>query len=221
MAYEHFMTLDTEAERVKEIHAQAASMCEQAAAEQCVILASQLETGSAPSANAKLRGTPAGINQIMNDLGAPGRVVAQSLKGEDLATPISDSTKKVQLLGDYCTRMEALGNQAGAELDSLIRLNRELAEVQSQIEALSGERAHLEQRVATQILNLDITASGAISAWAPVSEALADFTGNLADATSALVTLVAFTLPWAIAVALVIWAGRKWKWLRALRSDTR
>jgi hypothetical protein len=216
MAYEHFMTLDTEAERVKEIHQQAESLCEQVFAEQCVVLASQLDDGREPSATLQLRATPAGIKQLMNALSSAGRVVGQSLKGEDLASPISDSAKQLQLLSDYRGRLEVLGSKTGADLDSMMKLNLELAEVQSRIEGLAGARAHLEQRVATRALNIEITASRAGSVWAPLGEAMAAFTGNVAGATSALLTLIAFLLPWAIAAALVLWGVRRWGWLREI-----
>ena len=205
LAYERFLTLDVDNDRVAPIYQLAESLCEQASAAQCAILGSQLDAGEAATATLKLRATASGIREISDRLAKEGRIAKQSVTGVDLATPIGDSAKRLDILREDRTRLEALTKQTDAELSGLMQLNNELAQVQGQIEALTGERAHLEQRVATEILNIEIVASNAISAWAPLGEALRAFNHNFAAATSALVTALAFLLPWSIFVGVCAW----------------
>jgi len=94
-------------------------------------------------------------------------------------------------------------------MDTLIKLTRELSQVQSEIETLTGNQAHLVQRVETEILNVSIRSSYRPSFMSPIADAASDFGGNLSEAIAVVMIVVAFLLPWALVVALGIWIWRK------------
>src|SRR6185503_16140656 len=97
------------------------------------------------------------------------------------------------------------------DLDALMRLTRELAEVQGQIEALSGSQAQLSRRVETEILNVTINSFASRSFWRPTADALSSFAGNLSEAIAVLITVVAFLLPWIAAAVSCIWITGVWR----------
>jgi len=220
MAYERSLTLEAADSQVASLHKTAESLCRQAVEAQCVILESQLSGGPQVSASLKVRAKPEGIGMLMERLGTQGKVLRQSVTGEDLAEPIADSAKKLEILSNYRSRLESLGGKAGADIETLMKLNRELAEVQGQIEALSGEYAFLVRRVETEVLTISIYSAGsAAAAWSPISSALNDFGSNLSEAVGALITATSFVLPWLLLLSLMVWGVRKW-WPRRKRPSS-
>ena len=217
MAYEHSIQLDAEEKEIVRVYESVLKACRAAAADQCVVLESHLNTGRDVSAGLKFRGKPSGIQKLIAGLSAEGEVISQATRAEDLTSPIEDSAKKLAMLNDYRSKLEALRERASADVDSLIKVNKELAQVQSEIESMTGERAHLVQRVETEILNVSITSIHSRMFWKPIAAAFSDFGSNLSEAFSKAITGVAFLIPWSLVLAAFVWAGRK-LWLRARRS---
>lgn len=211
LAYEHFLQLSAAEAKVPVLFDMAQAICREAVAEQCAVLQSNIRTGRGVAAELKLRAKPDGIRRIVAALSKQAKVSNQNTSAEDLATPIGDTAKKLAMLKDYRGKLEALAGQAGSNIDALIKVNRELAQVQSEIETLSGTHAHLLQRVDTEILHLSIHSDESQSFWQPVGFALQEFGQNLAQATSAMIIGIAWLLPWAVALALL------WLVVRLLR----
>lgn len=218
LAYEHTVELDVEEKRIASVHEAAAKACKEAVAEQCVMLESHLNTGREISASLKFRAKPAGIRKIMAVLNTHGEVISQSVTAEDLAAPISDSARKLAMLNDYRSKLEALRGNASQNIDALIKVNQELAQVQSDIESLSGERAHLVQRVETEILNVALSTTNSRSFWRPIGDALGDFGFNLSQGISSAIQGAAYVIPWSMTVLVFWWGGRK-LWSRRKRAS--
>lgn len=218
LAYEHSLELDVEENRVGVVHETAAQACRGAVAEQCVILESHLNAGRDVSARLKFRAKPAGIRKIIAELKARGEVIRQSVTAEDLSAPISDSAKKLALLNDYRSKLEALRGNASQNIDALIKVNQELAQVQSDIESLTGERAHLVQRVETEILNVTISPTYSHSFWRPIAEAFMEFGDNLSRGIASAIHSLAYLIPWGAALLAMWWGGRKIRTWRKRRS---
>ncbi|GAB3253909.1 hypothetical protein GCM10027296_21660 [Chitinimonas naiadis] len=209
LAYEHTLELASEEEKLASLFAQAQALCKAAAADGCVILDSHIRTGSNAYASLKFRAKPGGVQNLIADLGKQGEVTGQSTTAEDLGGPIKDNARKLAMLQEYRAKLESLLAKSSADVDALIKLNKELAQVQSDVEALSGEQAHLMQRVDTEILNVNISTVGHRSFWSPIVEAGQSFGSSLSQGISMTITGIAYLLPWFIALILVVWAGRK------------
>ena len=218
MAYEHSIRLDVEEAKIASVHEAAEAACRAAAAEQCVILMSQLDTGRDVSAALKFRATPSGIRDLIAAIGSQGDIISQSVTGEDLATPIEDSAKKLAMLTDYQSKLEALEERASSDIDALIKVNKELASVQSDIEAMTGHRAHLIERVETELLNVFISSTYNRSFWKPIATATSDFGHNLSEGIESAIYGVAFLLPWSLILLVFGWAARK-LWLRTKKRN--
>ena len=212
MAYEHSLSMDVAENRVAPLFEAAQAACRETAPSACTILEARIDSGRNASANLKFRAKKDGIRKIIDSLSSQGEVTAQSTQAEDLAVPIADTTKKLAMLKDYRSRLENLRSRA-QKVDDLITLNRELADVQSQLESSEGEYAFLRQRVDSEILNISIQSRQQRSVWKPISLAFGDFGGNLAQGASSSITALAYLLPWIPLLLAMIWLVRKlWRW---------
>jgi hypothetical protein len=217
LAYQHSLSIDAEEQKVPVVFEAGQAACREAATDACVVLESRISSGRNASASLKFRARPSGIPKLIAAFARQGEIASQSTTAEDLAGPIEDSAKKLAMLNDYRTKLEGLLGRVGGDVDSLIKLNKELAQVQGEIEAMTGRRAQLAQRVDTEILEVSIGSVRHQSFWGPVSAAAADFGTNLSQGISMAITGTAYLLPWGVVVLLVTWAGRA-LWRRRKRQ---
>ncbi|PRC93298.1 DUF4349 domain-containing protein [Solimicrobium silvestre] len=219
LAYQHTIRIDTDEQKVTLIFNAGQAACLAAVSEHCVILASELSTGRSSSAYLKIRATAAGIQKLITALSTQGPITSQATTAEDLAGSIEDAVKKLAMLTSYRHQLEELQAKPGSNIDTLIKLNKELAEVQSEIEAMTGKQAQLMQRVETETLSVYIDSAHRSGFWTPIKQALSEFTGNLSQAMSALITFIAFMLPWSVLLALLLWIVRKiWRRWKAPKT---
>jgi hypothetical protein len=212
LAYEHALQLETEQDKVAALFQAGQAACRDAAVDACVVLESRLTTGNQAYAALKLRARPAGIAKLIAALGKQSTITEQSTVAEDLAAPVADTEKKLAMLTDYRTKLEALRGRAGSDVDALIKVTRELAQVQNDIESISGQRAQLMQRVDTELLSVTIRSSQQQGFWSPVALAGKDFGANLAQGVAGAITGLAYLLPWLAMLLLIGWGGRKLLW---------
>jgi RNAse (barnase) inhibitor barstar len=217
LAYQHAVKIDTEEQKVAPLFESALAACRADVADSCVILQSRLTTGRGASAAVRFRAKPAGIPKLVAALGKQAEITEQSTTAEDLARPIEDASKKLAMLKDYRAQLQALLDRSRNDVDGLIKLNKELAQVQSELEAMTGEHAHLLQRVETEILDISIISARNQSFWQPIAAAFADFGSNLSQGISTAITGIAYLVPWGIALLLLVWVGRK-LWHRRKRA---
>lgn len=147
-------------------------------------------------------------------------MIHQSVKAEDLAAPIEDTGRKLAMLEDYRARLEALRGEADGNVDALIKVNKELAAVQGEIEASSGQQAHLLQRVETEVLTVSLSTYGSRSFWSPIAEALSSFGDDLAEGVATAITAAAYLIPWGIVLVVLVWIGRRLLRRKAIPKQT-
>ncbi|MDB5908107.1 MAG: hypothetical protein JWP34_2221 [Massilia sp.] len=216
LAYEHSISIDAEEQKVAAIFEAGQAACRGASADSCVVLESHIATGRSPSASLRIRAKPSGIQKLIATFAKQGEIIGQSATAEDLASPIEDATKKLAMLNDYRSKLEALLARANSDVDALIKLNRELAQVQSELEAMTGRHAHLMQRVETEVLNVSIGSIRSQSFWRPIAASLSDFGTNLSQGISTAITGIAYMIPWGIALLFLAWVSKK-LWRRRAR----
>jgi flagellar biosynthesis chaperone FliJ len=209
LAYEHTVAIDTKDDSVVSLFDAAQAVCREAVAESCAILEAQVSRGETTYASLRFRAKPEGIRKLLALLSARGEVSSQSTTAEDLAGPIEDTAKKLAMLTDYRAKLEELLARSKNEVDALIKLNRELAETQSQIETLSGTQARLVQRVETEILNVTISSYESQSFWSPIGESTSEFGSDLSHGIATVITALAYLIPWGLVVWLIVWLVRK------------
>jgi hypothetical protein len=184
----------------------ARAACEAEAASGCTVLESNLTTGVSPSASLTMRAAPAGIARILAKLHSADGVVSETTSAEDLAAPLFDAERRLAMQREYRDALLALRAKGSNDINALIRVNQELAQVQSQLETVNGERAHLQQQVDTEKLNISFTTiAGDSDGSHPIARALQDFGVHLAEAAGGAITFVAFVIPWCVFIVPLVW----------------
>ncbi len=193
--------------------------CEADAANACVVMASRLATGASAHADLTLRATPAGIARILARLHAASGLVGESASSEDLAAPIVDTECQMAMARDYRDSLVALRARGSNDIKTLMSINEELARVQSQLESVTGERAHLQQRIDTETLTLSIASTGEneTHAWRSIAQALHEFGAHLAEAAGGAITFVAYVIPWTVVLLPLAWIARR-LWTRRRKA---
>jgi hypothetical protein len=209
LAYQHTLHIDTEEHKIAAVFEAAQATCRDIASDLCTVLESRINTGREAYASLTFRATPGGIQKLIAALSQQSDITDQSTSAEDLAGPIEDSAKKLALLNDYQSKLEALRSNAKTDVDALIKVNKELAQVQSDIEAAAGKKAQLMQRVETEILTVSISSVQNRRFWKPISRALADFGADLSQGVAIAITAVAYLIPWALVLLLATWVVRR------------
>ena len=170
---------------------------------------------------AEIPGQGRGIRKLVAILSAQGEVASQSTTAEDLAGPLADTAKQIAMLTDYRTSLEALRSRPSNDLDALMKLTRELADVQSQIETLTGSQAGLMQRVATELLNVSINSYQGGSFLGTIGNSAREFSDVLSEAIGAAMIAVAYLLPWAVLIGGIAWIARAiLRWRKRRRANT-
>lgn len=215
IAYEHTVSLDVREDRVAALFETARQTCADDLVNECVVLEASLRTGEYLSATIRMRAKPTGVRKLMAVMGSQGTITTQSTMAEDLAAPLEDSARKLAMLQDYREKLEALRQLASRDIDALIKINKELAQAQTDIEARTGERAHLVRRVETEVLRINIDSRRSRSFLTPIARAAADFTTDLSIGMAGVITALAYLVPWGLALLALAWAvaklWRRWR----------
>lgn len=208
LAYEHFVDVDTAPDKVAALYAVGLRACHEAAAA-CTLLESRIDSEPDAAASLKFRARSDLIPTLIKAMGQQAELAHQSTHVEDLSGPLADTAREMAMLDDYRSRLEALRSRAGNDVDALIKVNRELAEVQSRYETADGKRALLAQRVETDILNVSIRSDRQRPFWSPIRRSLGQFGNNLSQGISFAVSGLAYLLPWLFIILVTAWAVRK------------
>lgn len=209
LAYEHSVRFDAAPDRLPAIHAAGLAACREAGAAACTLLESRIDSEPRAAAALKFRARPQVIPKLIAALGTQAELAHQSTSAEDLSGPIADSARQLAMLEDYRARLEDMRGRAADDIDALIKVNHELAEVQATLEEAAGKRAGLAQRIETEILHVAISTEAHRPFWTPIGRALRSFGGNLAEGIAYAITALPYLLPWLVMIALAVWALRR------------
>lgn len=209
LAYEHSATIQTDEGKVKPLFDRLVAACEADRENQCAVMKSSVEGGRYESAQLRMRAKTAGINKLLALASAGGELARQETSVEDLARPVADNAKRLEMLHAYQLKLDELARKPGLDADALIKLTKEQASVQSELEQANGESAHLLARMNLDILNIAIQSRERQSFWTPLRYAAEGFSGNLSAGVASVVTGLAYLLPWALVLALAFWLLRK------------
>ncbi|MBD8528940.1 MULTISPECIES: DUF4349 domain-containing protein [unclassified Massilia] len=175
----------------------------------CTLLEASIRSGADAGATVRMRVIPAGVNKVLGALDGRGKILEQSSKGEDLAEPIEDAARKLAMLSGYRDQLQTLARQRALDADALIKLHRELAEVQSEIDNAATSQAQLRRRVDTELLTVAVHEHAKAGRSREVRAALEDFGDDLLKGVAVLITFVASTIPFALAGSVGYFAWRR------------
>jgi hypothetical protein len=218
IAYEHAVELEVPAGEMRQAYDAVQKACAALPDHGCTLLGASIRNGAAAGASVRMRIRPDGVNRVLHSLDGRGKVVSQSSKGEDLAEPIQDGERKMAMLTAYREQLQTLARQRALEPEALIKLHRELAEVQSEIDKDGTSQAELRRRVDTELLTVAMHEHATAGQAGKVKQALEDFGDDLQHGVAMLITFVASTMPFALAGIVGYFA---WRRVRAGRRSVK
>jgi len=217
LAYQHSVTVALSKEllptRIQELQA----ACKSAKDFTCTLL--DVTAGSwekVPNGSVRLRLSPPGVDPMIALASRGGEIKSRQTHAEDLAEPVADTERELAQLTTHRDRLQELMKSKDIKIDSLITVSRELASVQSRLDALGTQKAGLRRRIDTELLSIDLRLPeyAAATERTPVLDAFRSFGSNFKEAIANVISFLALALPWIVLlVPALILLRLFWRWI--------
>ena len=214
LAYSYDATLTLPPGAVADVMAAHRDACREAGQQACQVLSADLYAEDADDVGASLRfrAAPAYLAAFRAGLAgdadaAGGRLTAESQEVQDLTRQVLDLRARLDAQRTLRDRLADLLDRPGG-VGELLQVERELARVQGEIEAMTSQLRYLEGRVSMN--EMSVACRSAPQAFTPAKrqpllDAVRDFFGILAESLAALIRVVAAALPWLMIGVPVLW----------------
>lgn len=227
LAISHRMQVEAPAAELADLWAAVKSRCE---ALDCYVETSDLRRET-PQSSAEafltMRVAPRDFGPLTDALGAGARVLNHQTTTEDKSFEVVDVEAQIKNRSEYRDSLRALLLEKNVKrtLQDLMAIRDMLSQVQAEIDAASSHRALLERDTAKQLVQMRfqptraIVSSGSYSPWQQTWQRSWD---GLTRSVQALILTAAQSLPWLLALALVVLLPLRMlvkRWLR--RSSAR
>jgi hypothetical protein len=182
----------------------------------CTVLTTRLDRANAGrvTASASMRISPDGFAEFAKLLARPpAELVSHSQSSEDKTVPLTDVEKRVEVKTALRDRLSAMLKDPNTKTTAdLLAIEKELTQVQGEIEAAIAQRDYL--RTITETVRVDINYTGVVPVTAgidfyPLRQAASASGQTMASSAATLVTFLAAALPWLPLVALLGWGIRR------------
>jgi hypothetical protein len=143
---------------------------------------------------------------------AGGKVIADQVDSEDLTHQIVDVGAQIRAKTALRDRLQGLIASRPGKLSDLIDVENELARVQGEIDSAQSELAVMSGRVAMSEVKIAYTSSGVWApegTWAPLGQAGRESMSLMVFALSLLIRIAAFTTPFIVPFAAIMWFVRR------------
>lgn len=227
LAISHRMQVEAPAAELADLWAAVKSRCE---ALDCYVETSDLRRET-PQSSAEafltMRVAPRDFGPLTDALGAGARVLNHQTTTEDKSFEVVDVEAQIKNRSEYRDSLRALLLEKNVKrtLQDLMAIRDMLSQVQAEIDAASSHRALLERDTAKQLVQMRfqptraIVSSGSYSPWQQTWQRSWD---GLTRSVQSLILTAAQSLPWLLALALVVLLPLRMlvkRWLR--RSSAR
>jgi len=219
MAVRHTLNIVTAPDGVEAAWRQANEACLAAG---CEVLNASVQRDDErwpATATLEARVPPDRLEAFLKRVGSLGRVGLNARTAEDKTDAVLDTEARLKNQTAFRDHLRVLMATPGAKLKDLIEVERELVQVQSELDALAAQRKVLANETDKVHVSMSFNARReAIEAgmWQPVRNALLDAGHVVAASLGVLITVLVGALPWAAALLLAAWIARLlWRRRRA------
>ncbi len=172
-----------------------------------------------------LRGEPGWLRHFMSGISAEvdeagGRITSQTTNAEDLTRQMVDTEARLRAQTALRDRLQQLLRSRPGRLADLLEVERELARVQGEIDAVQSTLAVMRTRVSMSELNLSYRSAPrpvGSDTFSPLRDALAGFIGIIVEGFAAIITIIAALIPIAVVVVPLSWLALRWRRARGGR----
>jgi hypothetical protein len=216
LAYDYSYGFTAEAQSLEAMVKADQSACERAGVLECqmISLTSSSDRNAAyVNKTLELRVSPGWLKTWQGALDANvakahGRIVSQNVTSEDLSLQIVNTTAHIQNQEALRDRLVQIIKTNSGKISDLVEAEKQLAEVQEDIDASQSALAVMQKRVATSHLTLTYQSEAVAASqgtFAPVVDACKNILRNTMSVFGFLITLLSFLVPLAIVAAPVAW----------------
>ena len=215
LAYRYDMALELPAAVLADTQSAHAEACMTAGPQRCQVISASVNNPDSPrpSAYLSIRAAPDWLADFRTTLeteteAVGGSVISSSTQVEDLTARIVDSEARLAAQTTLRDRLLTLLETRDGDLSDLLAVERQLAQVQADLDARASVLAALRQRVDTSILDIRYQAERQIVepyAFDPIGEALEQMGDVFARSVAAIIVFAAGVLPWLVIVIPLLW----------------
>lgn len=213
LAISHRYTIRVPSPEIEAIQQKHMAECERLG---CSILSTSIDRSNEGRINARasVRIKPESFDAFAAALAAPpAQIIMHAQSAEDIAQPILDAERRLEtkiVLRDRLTAI--LRDKAALTAADLITIEKELAQTQSDIEAISAQRDGLRTR--TDTIRIEISYVGAArlvggADLSPIYQSLNGISQTAVYSVSWLISFIVAIVPWLPVIALVWWGVRR------------
>jgi hypothetical protein len=223
LAVTHTFELSLPSDQVEAVQRRNLDECQKLG---CTVLTTSLQHGfqNSVSARTTARISPQNFDAFAKALAAaPARITSHTQAAEDKTIPLLDVEKRLEAKTALRDRLEAmLKDPATKTTADLLAVEKELAQIQGEIESATAQRDYL--RTITDTVKVDISYDGVVAEigganLGPLKRAASDFGDTVLASVATLIYVFAALLPWLPVILLLGWAVRRsfrrWRAARA------
>ena len=220
IAYTYSFSYRLDGDDIAPVQARHLALCRALGPTRCVVIKTELNRGDgdAPTAASTAmvvdaRLAPAfGARLDAAVAGAGGEVASRRTAAEDVTKQVVDTDARVRAKQALADRLLLLIRTSNGRVGDLVAAEKAYADTQEQLDAARGLQASLRRRVAMSEVAIDYQSTAATGRWAPVGQAVRDAGSTLAGSLAGLLTFLVAALPWALALAALLWIARRRGW---------
>jgi hypothetical protein len=220
LAYAYTFGLEAPAQQVQPLMRKHADECNKAGANLCQVLGSSTNSNGENYVNAELqiRAEPRWLATFKGKLegdakGVGGALKSDSVTTEDLTRAIVDTEARLRAKRTLRDRLQNLLASRPGKLSDLLDVERELANVQGEIDSTESNLAVMRTRVSMSVATLNYSSADAPltdRTFEPIKQALTNFMRIFAEVIGFMITAIAVIVPWVLLLWLVVWLLRGW-----------
>lgn len=217
LAYEHSVSIELDGQLIPKRLREIESACATSKPVECTVLEVGLRSHKDVfGGTIRMRIAPSGVDSTIEAASQGGKLTSRSTEAEDLAQPIADTQRKLALMTTHRDRLTEIMKSKELKVEQLITVSKELATVQTDIDALSTEQAQLRRRVDTDLLTINLSPpEGTYQAQqTPIRDALKFFGSTFREAVGNVISFIAVVLPWLVIILPGLFLLRAfWSWI--------
>ena len=218
LAYEHAVDIELAAEAVASRADAVRSACHEQRWGACSLLSIDESSGQRSRVQLVLRVAPEAVEPLVALAAEGGRRGNRTLKADDLADAVADTTRQRETLLAQRERLREFSARKDLSATDLIALSTASAETEVGLQAAERTAADQQRRIETNRLTLDLSSPWASEGrGARMATALGDSGDAFVDGVEEMLALLAYGLPFLL-VAFPLALGWRWAWRRVVRG---
>lgn len=221
LAYTYALGLEIPSQRLSAVMDRHVQACQAAGPRLCQLINSNRsgDPDSYMEGYVSIRGEPNWLNNFKAGMAqeadeAGGRIISENTTSEDLTRQIVDTEARLRAQTALRDRLQELLRSRPGRLADLLEVERELARVQGEIDAVQSALAVMRTRVSMSELTLTYRSSpraAGSDTLEPLRQAFANFLGIIVAGFAAIITIIAALIPFALVLAPLGWLLLRWR----------